>query len=432
MKHVQLKLPSDVTCPKCSHFFKLKKSTVTQYQAAYRRELDRQFLKKEAALTKREAGLLKSQQALTDARSLIDSQVGKKLRQERRTIAATARKKAQLALAQEILSRDRALIKLKAHLRINNLKLVKSQKLQENLIRKQRTLDDAKQKMNLTIEKKVQFSLQAARNEAKTQAEERLSLRLAEREALIAGMQRKIDDLLRSSARSSEQLQGETLELTLKAVLAKTFPSDSIHAVLKGENGGDIIHRINDTAGRLCGTILWEAKQTKKWSTAWLKKARDDQRRAKADTAIIVSSALPKELETFGLVENVWVTQLRFAIPLAMVLRRSLNDLTNSRLSLLGQRTKMERVYYYLTGPGFRDRFNAIVERFLDMQTDLDLERMNIMRIWAKREQQIKGVLESSTGMYGDIEGIVGNVVPAIDKINRLMIDGDVASSKKE
>ena len=53
----------------------------------------------------------------------------------------------------------------------------------------------------------------------------------------------------------------------------------------------------------------------------------------------------------------------------------------------------MELVYRYLTGPRFRHRIEAIVERFTDMQDDLDRERKAMTRLWAKREEQIHGVV---------------------------------------
>jgi hypothetical protein len=47
-----------------------------------------------------------------------------------------------------------------------------------------------------------------------------------------------------------------------------------------------------------------------------------------------------------------------------------------------GQQTKMELVHQYLTGLRFRRRIEAIVERFSDMQADLDRERKATMRLW--------------------------------------------------
>jgi hypothetical protein len=36
------------------------------------------------------------------------------------------------------------------------------------------------------------------------------------------------------------------------------------------------------------------------------------------------------------------------------------------------------------------------------MQADLDRERKTMMRLWAKREEQIRGVVESTAGLYGE------------------------------
>jgi hypothetical protein len=38
----------------------------------------------------------------------------------------------------------------------------------------------------------------------------------------------------------------------------------------------------------------------------------------------------------------------------------------------------------------------------LPMVADLDRERKTMMRLWAKREEQIRGVVESTAGLYGD------------------------------
>ena len=95
-------------------------------------------------------------------------------------------------------------------------------------------------------------------------------------------------------------------------------------------------------------------------------------------------------METFDLIDGVWVAHPRFAVPLAIVLRQSLIDLAGSRHRRRKvSKTKMELMYLYLTGPRFRQRIDAIVEKFTDMQNDLDRERKMMMRLWAKREEQL-------------------------------------------
>jgi hypothetical protein len=75
----------------------------------------------------------------------------------------------------------------------------------------------------------------------------------------------------------------------------------------------------------------------------------------------------------------------------------------------------MELIYQYLTGPRFRQRIEAIVERFSNMQTDLERERKSMTRLRAKREEQIREVVESTVGMYGDLQGIAGKTLEEID-----------------
>jgi hypothetical protein len=291
------------------------------------------------------------------------------------------------------------------------------------MLRKQRELEDAKREVELTVEKKVQENLAAVRDKARLEAEDALKSKVTEKETQIAGMARQIEELRRRADQGSQQLQGEALEIELESLLRSRFPRDLIEPVAKGEFGGDVIHRVLGPGGQTCGTILWESKRTRNWNDAWLAKLRDDQRTAKAEIALIVSTALPKGIETFDLVDNVWITEPKFAIPLAIALRQSLIDVAASRQAQEGQQTKMEMVYAYLTGPRFRHRIDAIVEKFTDMQADLDRERKTMTRLWAKREEQLRGVLDSTAGLYGDLQGIAGRAMQEIESLHVLMIE---------
>ncbi len=94
-----------------------------------------------------------------------------------------------------------------------------------------------------------------------------------------------------------------------------------------------------------------------------------------------------------------------------------------ARVSQEGQQTKTEQVYQYLTGPRFRHRVEAIVERFSEMQDDLNRERKATMRLWAKREAQIQGVIDSTVGMYGDLQGIAGRAMQEIPALETPLIE---------
>ncbi len=312
-------------------------------------------------------------------------------------------------------------------LKDRDLKLSQAQKAQAELIRKQRELDDAKREMDLTIERKVQASLVMVRDKAKQEAEDGLKLKVLEREQQIASMQRQIEDLKRKAEQGSQQAQGESLELQLETLLRSRFPRDIIEPVPKGEFGGDVLHRVIGPLGQCCGTILWETKRTKNWSDGWLGKLRDDQRAAKAELALIVTQALPKGVESFDFVDGVWVAESRCAIPVAIALRQSLIELSTARQARAGQQTKMELVYQYMTGPRFRHRIEAIVEKVSDMQADLERERKATIRLWAKRDEQIRGLVESTVGMYGDLQGIAGSTLKEIDGLELPLLGSSAA-----
>jgi hypothetical protein len=236
-------------------------------------------------------------------------------------------------------------------------------------------------------------------------------------------MQRQVEELKRKSEQGSQQLQGEAQEIELEKDLHSKFPGDLIEPVAKGEFGGDVLQRVIGPLNQNCGTILWEIKRTKNWSDGWLAKLRDDQRAAKAEIALLVSHAIPKGVDAFDYIEGVWVTGPRYALAVAIALRQSLIEIATARAASVGQKTKMEQVYQYLTGPLFRQRIEAIVEKFSDMQADLAKERKAMTRLWAKRESQIRGVIESTVGMYGDLQGIAGKALQEIDGLDARLLD---------
>jgi hypothetical protein len=413
-----------LTCPTCRTQIKLTESLAAPLIEDTRRRYEDQLAHQEATVAARETSIRQQQEQIAAARQDIDTQVAAKLDQERGRIAAAEAEKAKRLLATDLEDRTRHIADLNDVLRQRDAKLAEAQQEQADLIRKERELDDAKREIDLTVQKQVQTELTAVREKAKHETEEVLSLKVREKEEQIASMQRQIEDLKRKAEQGSQQLQGEVQELALEGLLRQKFPRDAFDPVPKGEFGGDLIQHVVGPTGQICGSILWEAKRTKNWSDGWLGKLREDQRAAKADVALIVSHALPKGLQTFDLIDGVWVTEPRYAVAVAIALRESLIALSAARLAGEGQQTKMELVYQYLTGPRFRHRIEAVVERFADMQADLDRERKAMARLWAKREEQIRGVVEATAGLYGDLQGIAGRTLLEIEGLEMPMLDG--------
>jgi hypothetical protein len=406
-----------IICPNCKSEIKLTESLAAPLIEATRLQFEHAIAEKEAEIAKREAAIDEQKGAIEKARDTIDEQISQKLKAAREKIIAEETKKARLIFETDIGRKAKEVAELQAVLKDRDIRLAEAQKTQIDLLRKQRELDDAKRELDLTLERKVQESLTAVRDKAKQEVEEPLRLKVLEREEQIASLQRHIEQLKRKAEQGSQQLQGEAFELGLESILRAKFPQDIIEPVANGEFGGDLLQSIIGPLGQRCGSILWESKRTKNWSDSWLPKLRDDQRAANADIALIVSTALPKGVETFDFIDGVWVTETRCAIPVSVALRQTLIKLNAARQASQGQQSKMEMVYEYLTGPRFRHRVAAIVEKFSEMKADLDKERSTMMRLWAKRDAQIKCVIGSTEGMYGDLQGIAGRAMPEIENL---------------
>jgi len=368
-----------IVCPNCNSEIRLTESLAAPLIAATRRQFEQQ------------------------------------LQTERVRMSAEESTKAKQASAAELQAKVRELAELQELLQSRNEKLALAQRAQAELIKKQRELDDARRELELTVQMRVEAGLEDVRIKARREAEDGLKHKVLEKDQTIMSMQRTIEELKQKADQGSQQLQGEVQELELETLLRTKFPFDGIDPVPKGEHGGDIVHVVRNQSGQSGGTILWEIKRTRHWSDAWLVKLRDDQRTAKAELCVLVSHTLPKGVETFHFLEGVWVAHPRCVIPVAMVLRDTLLQVTMARQLSEGRQSKTEMVYQYLTGPQFKQRVEAIVEAFSSMQEDLDKERKIIMKQWAKRQEQIERVMGGTVGMYGDLQGIAGKSLQEID-----------------
>ncbi|UWU75567.1 DUF2130 domain-containing protein [Bradyrhizobium huanghuaihaiense] len=410
-------------CPSCNHEIRLTESLAAPLLEETRQHFHELLANKDAEIASKAEALRQERAQLLRDREQIDDQITKRLAAERSQLVAAEAKKAREAAAAELGAREQEAAELRQALKANDAKLAEAQQAQAELIRKQRALDEEKREFDLTVEKRVQASIEQIRLKAKQEADDAARLRVAEKDQTIESMTRTIEELKRKAEQGSQQIQGEVLELELEGVLRGRFPTDLIEPVGKGELGADLVQQVNGAIGQPAGVILWESKRTKVWSDGWLGKLREDQRRSAADVALIVSQALPKQVEHFDLIDGIWVAHPRCAIPVAVALRQALIDISSARVIQQGQQTKMELVYQYLTGTKFRQRVEAVVEKFNDMREDLDKERKFMGRQWAKRETQILSVIESTVGMVGDLQAIAGKAMPEIPSLDMPLLE---------
>lgn len=261
------------------------------------------------------------------------------------------------------------------------------------------------------LEVTVARTLDAERAQLIADTRERLleehRLQESEKERQLADMRRQIEKLKRKAEQGSPQLQGEAGEGELEAILRARFPMDDIAGIGPGVRGADIHQSVVDQRGARCGAILWECKNAKQWSEGWIAKLKDDQRTYRAEVAVLVTAALPKDCTRFTLMDGVLVTDFTCAGALASVLRMNLMQLVQTRVTASTKEEKLELLYRYLSGVEFRQRVEAVVDAFAAMRRDLDAERRASERQWARRAKQIDAVTFNVAGMYGDLQGMV-------------------------
>lgn len=404
-------------CPHCRTEIRLTESLAGPLLEKTKRTYEALLANRNVEMGKVQDQVRQEREALSKQREQLEDLVAQRLTAERAQLVAAEGKKARDAAAADLAAKTQQAAELQALLDTNNAKLAEAQQQQAELLRKQRQLDEEKRELDLTIERRVQASVDDIRLKAKQEADDAARLRVAEKDQTIESMARTIEELKRKAEQGSQQSQGEVFEIELEDLLRGRFPMDVVEPVGKGELGADVVQRVNASIGQAAGVILWETKRTKSWSDNWLGKLRDDQRRSGADVALIVSQALPKHIEHFDLIDGVWVAHPQCALAVAVALRQGLIDVSSSRLVQQGQQSKMEQVYHYLTGIKFRQRVEAVVEKFNDMREDLDKERKFMGRQWAKRETQILAVIDSTVGMVGDLQAIAGKAMPEIQNL---------------
>ena len=228
-------------------------------------------------------------------------------------------------------------------------------------------------------------------------------------------LQKQLDDARRQAAdlkrrleQAPQPVQGELAQLSLGDTLKREYPADSVEQVRRGVRGGDVLQKVYSPTGQYCGAILWESKNTKDWTKGWLSKLRADQRREKAEIAVLASAELPRNVPHFAQIDGVWVTSFSLAPCLAEALRTHLIQLAGLREASQGNRDEqMQLLYEYLASTEFRQRIEAIVESFRALRDDLDGERSSMERYWSKRETHLHMVVRNMAGMYGDMQAIV-------------------------
>src|SRR6266496_222577 len=400
-----------VKCPGCGNEFSLSDAVLASVRAGLTKELQATLTTREQEIATRQKALDEEQAALKKKTRDIEEEVSRLTEQRVKEQVADIKSKA----VQKALEDHEATLKeLKTELDEKAGALKKAQENELALRKEKRELQEAKESLELEVQRTLDAERGKLKEQAKAQADEENRLKIAEKEKVISDLQKKLEEAQRRAEQGSQQIQGEVLELAFERQLRGAVNADQIAEISKGTRGADVSQEVRSKTGRSCGVILYENKRTKNWSDGWIAKLKSDMLAEKADIGVIVTEALPPNTDVFCSKDEIWITDPKTAIPLAHVLRCLLQEVAIARGHREGAKEKMELLYTYLTGNEFRQRVSSVIDAFRAMRSDLEAERRALTKQWSKREKHINAVVENMAGMVGDVQGISGNALKDI------------------
>jgi hypothetical protein len=307
---------------------------------------------------------------------------------------------------------------LEEQLKDKDEKLSEASKKELEIRKEKNKLEEDKKNFELEKQRQLDKDRKLIEQKAFEKAEVENKYKFAQLQKQLDDQKKLTEEMKRKQDQGSQQLQGEVLELDIEDFLKQSFVFDEIEPVAKGERGADIIQRVYTKKETFCGSILYELKRQKNWSEPWIIKLKDDQIKAKADVAVIVSDVLPKDITNFAFRKNVYICN-RLSLPsLAPMLRSTLAQVALAKLANESKDKKVELLYRYLSGSEFTQKLGSAVETFVSMKDDLEKEKRSTIARWGKQEKQIERVVAITAGMYGDLRGYIGpsmQPIPALE-----------------
>ena len=423
-------MATEIKCPNCGHSFPMEEAVTEEYKKGLREQMqsfinnkEKEFLKKQDEFSRREKELLQlSQRQQTEAQQAIQHQEANFLRrldEEKRQVQTSVEQSLRKSITGDF---EQKLRLLEDSNRDNEEKLKAGRLRELEFLKKQQELANKEAELELSVQRLLQEERTKLSREIREMEEQKIAaretehqLRHKELEKQLEDQKRLIEEMRRKAEQGSMQLQGEVQELALEELLRSAFPFDEISEVGKGVKGADCIQTVRNNFGQECGRIIYESKRTQTFSPDWIDKLKSDMRGQGAVAAVIVTHAMPKDMNMFGEKNGVWICSFTEVKALACVLRDGIVKTFNAAKSQENKGDKMQLLYDYLTSSEFGEQWKAIREGFLSMKQSIQKERDTMERLWKAREKQLEKVLLNAAHVRGSIEGIAGKDAIDVD-----------------
>ena len=268
--------------------------------------------------------------------------------------------------------------------------------------------EDKLRSSELEVQRQVDAAKTGIREQALKEAGEDKQRSIAEKDKHIEQMTTQIETLKRKSESRSQQLQGDLEEENVYGQLRDAFPSDEIVRTKRGRNGADIELRVKSPSGKVAGTVLIEVKDTQNYDNKWAGKLKEDMQLHSANLGVIVSRAMPNDIEAFDQRDGVWVCRIEVLVALLAALRSEVLHVFRVRGAIALTESKRDVVFGYFTGAEFSGRITTTVDGYNAMRTSIDKQKKQFNRSMSEQERALDKVIAGLSGMYGDLTYLTG------------------------
>jgi hypothetical protein len=410
-----------IQCPNCGQNIDVNDILYHQLDDELRRKYNDELAKERKKFQLQADAVSKQKADLESAKQQLQEQISQGVREGVKDERQKLEKKLRSQLQEEQSERIAA---MQQELAGKTEQLKEFNRAKSDIERLKREKEELRAAVELEAEKKLNQMLAEEREKIRKTEENRIQLKVSEKDHVILQLKEQLQEAHRKAEQGSMQLQGEVQELAIEEWLAEQFPLDSIEEIKKGQRGADCLQVVNTHNRRNCGSIYYESKRTKAFQPAWIEKFKSDIQAKGADIGVLVTEAMPPEMERVGLKEGVWICSFEEFKGVCHLVRESIVRLSRAVATQENKGEKMGMLYDYLTGNEFRMQVEAIVEGFTQMQNDLESEKRSMQGIWKKREKQIQKVLLNTNHMYNSVKGIAGNAIQAVPLLE-LPLDED-------
>lgn len=408
-----------INCPNCGTNIDVTNIISHQLEAEFQAKFQAKLNTERSKMNELEAKLREEKMAFEEKKKreneLFHERLEKSMMEER----VKLEEKLKIKITEEQLAQFDALQK---ELNEKSAQVSELNKTKAEVERLKREKEEAQSIAQLAAETKMNEMLQIEKEKIKKLVEDSNEMRIRDLQKKLEDQKNLTEEMIRKQEQGSMQLQGEVQELAIEEWLANQFPLDTIEEIKKGARGGDCIQIVHTRSEQNCGKIYYESKRTKDFQAGWIAKFKADMREKGADVGVLVTEAMPSDLDRMGLKDGVYVCTYEEFKGLSGVLRETVIQVHAAQGSQVNRGDKMHMLYDFLTSASFRMQVEAIVEGFTSMKDGLESEKRSMQRIWKEREKQIEKVIINTIDMHASIRGIAGN---AIQSVKALELPGE-------